>query len=248
MSSIAVSYSNHHVIDRAEKLAHKLQLPLVDPENTDYEFLLFQTHDKIHLKHFQFGSITIDFLNQQTEYRRLHSSKKLELLAKACGLNKYKSLNIIDATAGLGRDAFVLACLGANVVMLERSPILATLLNDALEHFKKDILLAEQIKLGLVIDDAKHYLQNLEQKVDVIYLDPMYPPRKKSATVKKEMRILQALLGKDEDIDALFAIARLKAAKRVVIKRPKLAEPIAQQEPDWVLRGQSTRFDVYFCS
>src|SRR5690606_5526316 len=100
---------------------------------------------------------------------------------------------ILDATAGWGRDSFILASLGFEVTMIERSPIVAVLLKDALKRAANN----EACKrMHLIQDDAVHYLQPLAEKnrPDVIYLDPMFPARKKSALVKKEMALLQTLL------------------------------------------------------
>jgi 16S rRNA (guanine1516-N2)-methyltransferase len=190
----------------------------------------------------KFNPIYVDFVEGKAFHRRVFSGK--ELIAKAVGFKKSASLTVIDATAGLGRDAFVLASLGCNVTLMERSEILAALLADGLRRAKENAsteMIADRMQL--ISGDAKELL--LHQSADVIYLDPMYPHQDKSALVKKEMRILREILGDDDDAEALFNIALKTAKKRVVVKRPKHADFINHKKPDIMFEGSSTRFDVY---
>lgn len=191
--------------------------------------------------------IHIDFLSGKNAYRRQHGGGKKQMLAKAVGIKPGFLPTIVDATAGLGGDSYVLASLGCTVVMLERSPIIAELLGDGLRRLKSDSL-GEQLHLELICAEAKDYLANLSlsERPDVIYLDPMYPHQKKSALAKKEMRILREVVGADEDAAALLEIALCYAKKRVVVKRARLAPMLGETKPDLVFTGQSSRFDVYF--
>ena len=182
----------------------------------------------------------VDFLTGKSQHRRLYRGK--ELIAKAVGVGKYDQLSIIDATAGLGRDAFVLASLGCNMTLIERSPMMQALLADGLQRAAIEI--PEVIaRISLLKGDALQLLA--EQRADVVYLDPMYPHRDKSALVKKEMRILQDVVGFDEDSSALLILAQAAAKKRVVVKRPRLAENFAECAPDFSYNGKNSRFDVY---
>ena len=88
-------------------------------------------------------------------------------------------------------------------------------------------------------------MNTLDEQIDVVYLDPMFPHRKKSALVKKEMRVFQQLLGSDDDADSLLAPARELAGKRVVVKRPAYAEPLADVPPAMAITSKKHRFDVY---
>ena len=191
----------------------------------------------------------IDFSSAKATYRRQHGGK--ELLLKALGKSK-DPYQIIDATAGLGKDAFVLACAKHYVILMERSSIVAALLADALQRAEQIPELAEIInRMCLVIGDAKELLT--KHSADIVYLDPMFPERKKTALVKKEMRILkdlldQDLLGDDPDTEqllALFTRARLSARKRVIVKRPLHAAYLADVKPDLCYKGKTSRFDVY---
>jgi 16S rRNA (guanine1516-N2)-methyltransferase len=187
----------------------------------------------------------IDFLTGKIGYRSKHLTN--ELLAKAVGVKKNQILSVIDATAGLGRDGFILACLGCEVTMLERSPVVAESLQDALTRALSDAELAQKLSLKLINSDAKDYFLSLTaaQFPDVIYLDPMHPVRTKSALVKKDMRLLREIVGEDLDADMLLLIALNCAKRRVVVKRPRLALPLAERKPDIVMLGKHSRFDIY---
>jgi 16S rRNA (guanine1516-N2)-methyltransferase len=152
---------------------------------------------------------------------------------------------VIDATAGLGQDAFILSSLGCTVHCLERSPVIAALLQDGIDRFVKAT--HAPLRLSLTAIDAMVYLEQLDQTQypDVIYLDPMFPCRQKSALVKKEMRLLRDMVGEDLDASDLLALSLQRAKKRVVVKRSKLAPMMTEKEPDLVLKGSSSRFDVY---
>lgn len=188
--------------------------------------------------------LEIDFLQGAIAYRVRQGKLRTELLAKAIGIKGDFKPSVIDATAGLGRDAFILACLGCHVVMLERSTEIAALLSTALQRLATTDL---KLNLSLINIDAKEYLSNLstDNQPDVVYLDPMYPERKKSALVKKEMRLLKEIVGEDEDAPTLLEIALRRARKRVVVKRPRLAVPLGGKEPDFAIKGKTQRFDVY---
>lgn len=191
------------------------------------------------------GDILVDFASGAASYRRQHGGGKAEAIAKACGLNKKRDLSILDATAGLGRDAFVLASLGARVTLVERNPAVAALLYDGLRRAKAT---AELDWLGermqLLYSSALAALQQ-HAPVDVVYLDPMFPPRDKTALVKKEMRAFHDVVGSDTDADALLAPALQLAQKRVVVKRPGYAEFLAGRAPTMAVTGKNNRFDVY---
>jgi 16S rRNA (guanine1516-N2)-methyltransferase len=152
----------------------------------------------------------------------------------------------VDATAGLGRDSFILASLGFKVRLIERSPIIHALLNDGLQRGLADPALAPIIKnMELIHADAILWLNETIEKPDIIYLDPMFPDRKKSALSKLDMRIFHDIAGDDVDADQLLSTALACAARRVVVKRPRLAEELAGIKPAFALTGSSSRFDTY---
>jgi 16S rRNA (guanine1516-N2)-methyltransferase len=190
----------------------------------------------------------IDFLSGKMGYRSQHASLRKELLARTIGFSPRVNPTIIDATAGLGRDSFILASLGFHVTMIERSPLLFALLQDALNRAHQDHRIAPiAARLKLIHADAKEWLPThaAQYQPQVIYLDPMFPERKKSAAVKKEMVILQDILGKDMDAEPLFEAAFSCATHRVVVKRPRLAATITALAPSFSMTGKSSRFDIY---
>lgn len=235
-SSIAIAGIDVDVSD----LAAQLSLPVVSPDSTQYDFILLKTSTQLSLirQLKPKATLTIDFSSSQLQYRRAKGGS--ELLTKAVGLNKNKNLNIIDATAGLGRDAFIMACHGGKITMLEKNPLVAILLEDALNK-----LMDERLKLKLIKSDSIEYLKGLIALPDVIYLDPMFPERQKSALVKKEMQFLQQILIEDQQPELLLAIALKKATKKVVVKRPNSAEFLGAIEPSYSLKSKANRFDIY---
>jgi 16S rRNA (guanine1516-N2)-methyltransferase len=197
------------------------------------------------------GAVKVDFASDALTFRRLHGGGKKEAIAKAIGLKGKDNLHVLDATAGLGRDAFVLACLDCKVDMVERSPVVAALLQDGLDRAKLNSDLANWLptQMQLWHGVATELLKNWQgTQPDIVYLDPMFPHRKKSAAVKKEMRLFQQLLGPDEDADLLLEPALSLAKKRVVVKRPAGAPWLGHKKPDIEMAGKANRFDVYITS
>lgn len=198
-------------------------------------------------------SVRADFCSSTVNYRRQKGGGKGQMIAKAIGLNSTTAPHVYDATAGLGSDSFVLASLGCSVTMTERVPEVNALLADGLRvahewgSEKDQSLLIILKRMTLVKSDAFKYMQTLKdaEKPEVVYLDPMFPQRTKSARVKKEMQVFHQLIGTDSDADLLLQIAQESAQKRVVVKRPRIAPFLAGQEPNYILEGKSNRFDVY---
>jgi len=189
--------------------------------------------------------LQIDFGSSANTYRRLHGGGNGQPVAKAVGIKKYGlPLTVIDATAGLGQDSFVLASLGCQVTLIERNSDIAELLEIAIKNARANEEIADIAKrMTLIQGNAVDLLSNLS--ADVIYLDPMFPERSKSALVKQDMRELKDLVGDDTDADLLLEPARKAAQKRVVVKRPKAAPMLANIDPHVSLNGKSGRFDIY---
>jgi 16S rRNA (guanine1516-N2)-methyltransferase len=224
---------------KAENLAKRLELPLNTVSLNKDADLYLVVGERLELReaNAQTGPVYMDF---ETLAKRPRQSK--DLIAKAVGVKGSYRPTVIDATAGLGQDAFTLASYGCRVLMLERSPVIASLLEDGLERAKG---LETVSRLSLQVGDAKVLLSTFE-KPDVIYLDPMYPDLGKSAAKRKEMRLFRDLVGDDTDIDELFEIAVKAASKRVVIKRPLKAPKLAK--PNTSFAGRTVRFDIYLNS
>jgi 16S rRNA (guanine1516-N2)-methyltransferase len=162
-----------------------------------------------------------------------------------------RALQVLDATAGLGVDSFVLADMGCQVLLCERSPLIAALLRSGMraaagadDPWLQSVLPRMRLHEG----DVRQLGQAEFAPVDVIYLDPMFPERRKSAAVKKEMALLQDLLEQavdPQDADALLVWAQQQDVARVVVKRPAKAPVLAAMRPSHVIQGKSIRYDVY---
>ena len=190
----------------------------------------------------------IDFLSGKMQYRARHASLRRENLARALGLKNKTPKKIIDATAGLARDSFILASLGFEITLLERSPIIFNLIQSAIDKAKKDPKTQLIMhRMHLIQADAILWLKKLktEDYPDMIYLDPMFPPKKKSALSKQEMRVFHEIVGADADADRLLKTALTCAKERVVVKRSRLAKPLADIHPNVAMVGGSSRFDIY---
>ena len=245
--TIAVTCLDKSCQQYGKKLATELKLAVVPPTAKDYPILLAVTASRLELRLTDPkapGPVYVDFLKGTLAHRRLFGGGRSQLIARAVGLKTYSNPTILDLTTGLGRDAFILANLGCNVTMLERNPIIAALLKEALaraqtaEWFKS-------LKLQLVETEARSYLLTFKTFYDVIYMDPMFPVGKKSALIKKEMRVLRHVVGNDEDAPKLLEVALKKVRYRVVVKRSRLAPKLTTINPTLSYEGKSSRFDVY---
>lgn len=188
--------------------------------------------------------VVVDFLSAESLYRQRQGASK-EAIVKAIGRKGHNDWHVLDATPGLGRDAFVLACAGCQVTMVERHPVVAWLLTDGLARLAlQQPALAARMQLvhGNSIEIMQHWSG---ESVNAVYLDPMFPHRKKSALVKKEMRTFQQLLEGDPDADALLAPARALASHRVVVKRPNAAPELNSMPASMSIASKKHRFDVY---
>ena len=196
--------------------------------------------------------LCVDFVAGRADHRRRFGGGRNQLIARACGLNRGALPSIVDATAGLGRDAFVLASLGAPVLMIERVAATAAILVDGLTRAQgcaddeiREIALRMQALHGDATRELGELVTQWDQPPQVVHLDPMYPHRDKSALVKKEMRVFRALAGDDADAPALLEAALEVATHRVVVKRPRKAEPIGGLAPSHVVEEKTSRYDVY---
>jgi 16S rRNA (guanine1516-N2)-methyltransferase len=192
-------------------------------------------------------ALYLDFVHGRQGYRLAHAMQSREELVRALG-HLPQDARILDASGGLGRDSLVLAARGFQVTVLERHPVLAALLADALRRAHSHEPLHSTLKrIEFVHADARAWLEGRESDFDAAVFDPMFPARAKDAAVKKEMRTLQQLLGPDADTDAPSTLDCLRrhVHRRVVVKRPLHAPTLGDHAPAYALRGRSTRFDAY---
>jgi 16S rRNA (guanine1516-N2)-methyltransferase len=187
-----------------------------------------------------------DFTGGAVGHRLRFGGGRGQALPKAAGFTKGHTPTVVDATAGLGRDAFLLASLGAHITLLERSKEVHALLQDGLARARAaGGKFAEIVdRMTLIQGDAREVLRRLAP--EVVLVDPMHPPRKNTALVKKEMRQLRELVGEDPDALELMQAALASATRRVVLKWPLRADPLPGLRPaSHQILGQSTRYDVF---
>ncbi len=199
------------------------------------------------------GPIRVDFVSGAASHRRRFGGGKGQMIAKAVGLKAGIYPRVLDLTAGLGQDAFVLASLRCRLTLVERSPLVQALLADGLARAEaygrqEDAeLLAIVERMTLHCADSIEYLDTLsdDSVAEVIYLDPMFPERSKAADVKKAMKAFHTLVGGDLDADQLLEKSLERARYRVVVKRPRKAPCLGGRTPSYQLPGKSSRFDIY---
>ncbi len=248
---VAVLYEGQGDITAFQQLAANLDIPLLlgsglKPRSELLFFLSWRDGclkllDKELLKK---GGLTVDIEPRPGEQRSWPAPKD-GVLAQALGR---KTRTVVDATTGWGQDSLHIFRMGYDVLCIERSPVMATLLADGFSRLaqqdwmQKLNLHPPQLLTGNAID----LLSGLDNPPDCIYLDPMFPPkRKKSALAKKSMAVLRDLLGDDQDKEQLFSAALQATSKRVVVKSPDYAEPLGNA-PDESFHGKLLRYDVYF--
>ena len=186
------------------------------------------------------------FIEGPILHRLKYGKGRGQNLAKAVGFKFNKNRTIIDATAGLGYDAFILASLGANVTLIERSEKIYDLLKTAISEAK---LYGGEIskivnRMNLLFGDSKDILPKIAP--EVILIDTMYKERKKSALVKNDMRLVREVVGSDSDHVELINVALNNASKRVVIKQPRYAETLDNIKGcSHQILGKTIRYDVY---
>ncbi len=182
----------------------------------------------------------VDFLSGRTAHRsRQHLGG--EMLIKACRIKDQAQTRVLDATCGFGRESFLLSQAHFKVTACEQHPVVAALLQDGLIRYQN---MHQHQPFKLLATDALSVMAR--QQHDVVYLDPMFPERQKSALVKKDMQLFHRLHGHiDDALPVLFQAAQKCAVKKVVVKRPTKAPCVLVQKPTYQLTGKSCRFDVY---
>lgn len=246
--AVAAAHPDHSA--EAEKLATRLDLPLARSDR-QYQLLLRCGKAGLDLvkpgdPHLA-GPVRVEFTTGQSAFRR--QQQKKELLVRAAGFKTTAVPTVLDGTGGLGRDGFILATAGCRVHIIEQHPIVAALLADGLQRAllhpdTSEIARRIQVTTGDTVA-ALQAMQQTGRRVDVVYLDPMFPARRKSARVKKELQILQMLTAESTSHEELMEAALATADNRVVVKRPRRGAPLTSRPPSHSLSGKTVRFDVY---
>ena len=168
-----------------------------------------------------------------------------ELLVRAARVRGVEAPTAVDCTAGLGEDSLLLAAAGFRVTLFERDRTIAALLADAMARAAAEPQLADAVgRMTLVGGDSISGLAELDFAPDVVYLDPMFPARTKSAAVKKKFQLLHHLEQPCEEEEALVSAALAACPRKVVIKRPAKGPQLAGVKPSYSIAGKAVRYDV----
>ena len=245
-----VAPTSEAALDQAERLAQRWSLPLASVDQPP-GLRLWVDARGTRLGDSRPGApgpISVDFLEPAFLRRLAVAGPAREGLVRAVGARRGARPAILDATAGLGQDAAILAAAGCEVTLVERSPVVAALLDDGLNRAGSDPRTAQaSARMRLRHEDSTRHLESLpdDQRPDVVVLDPMYAPRRGGARSGKSMQHLQRLLGHDPAPPGLLDAALASARQRVVVKRQRRAPALPGPAPDFTVPGTSTRFDVY---
>lgn len=189
--------------------------------------------------------LAVDFGNIAFRRRLREATPRREPLARALGLHRRRLDRVVDGTGGLGRDAMILAWLGVEVLVVERHPLLARMLEDGLTRARAEPdLAAAARRIRLRVGDTTDLLRQAAEPIPAIYLDPMYPAGPRRGGPAREAQILQRLVPPPDDEAELLAAA-LASGGRVVVKRPRKARPLNGRTPHHAIEGRAVRFDVY---
>ncbi len=220
---------------------------------TWFDFLQNQEFDYTTIKEIDFtgsaprifdsagNKFSIDFAEDQRNYNKKKATMKKELIGRAMGAGRL-GIRILDLSAGLGIDAVFLCQLGFEVTALERNPLVFLALDEAQKKQK------HPCKIHFIFGHAQKILQTIKDDYDVIYFDPMFPEKIKSALPRQEMVFFRKLVGSDDDAEQVLQEALKKNnVRRVVVKRP-LKAPLLLPRPQSQLTGKLVRFDIYGAS
>lgn len=219
----------------------------IEEKSADSVRWLEMQDEKLTLVH-PLGVLNLDFLADSRYQRRGHRGKS-ELIAKALGSQRGVK-SVYDGTLGLAEDAIFLTQLGFHVTGCERSPWIYLLLKDAERRARlEDSEFSLEVQFGSAQEVFKDMLTDFEKRPIVIFLDPMFPDKKKTALPRKEMQIFRDVVGEDEDASTTMEYALKATRDGVVVKRP-LKAPALQPTSGPVsvthsFEGKTVRYDLY---
>ena len=246
---VAILSGVGELISQNLALAEELGLPMAskfDAMDRHFDFYLHYDEKGLSLHSNlgqALGAVRVNFDNTALN-RRSKDSLSNQNLIKAVGLKQ--KLSVLDAMTGLGSDAFLLACAGCRVTMLERNEIVFSLLRDGFLRGSKGLPETRAAVAEMMLLKGDFLEQNDELgNFDVLYIDPMFPIKRNTARSKKPMYLLQQLLGEAQEETDLLSLALSKARDRVVVKRAKRSPNYNNRKPDINFKGTSSRYDVY---
>lgn len=231
-------------MSEAEETAGKLKIPVLTDlsEHDESEDHLELSADGLGL-YCDGMKITGDFakLKRRTDRKNICT----EMLLKAVRFkNSDGPYTVLDATAGLGDDSFIMAAAGNTVTMYEYDALIAAMLRDALKRAEADSDLSDTVsRMELREENSIEAMKTVRGQYDIIYLDPMFPSKKKSALAKRKFQLLHTVEPPCENGDEMLKAAIEAQPKKIIIKRPVKGEYLAGVAPSYSLSGNAIRYD-----
>ena len=226
----------------AEELAERLDIPVItDPHAPAAGLILCLDQDGMALR-LEDQLLRGDFSGMRKRLRTGNLQK--ELLVRAVRIRGQEKITVLDAAAGMGEDALIMAASGCRVILYEKDPVIAALLRNAIERASDDPSLAEIVKrMEFHEGDSIEAMREMKTKVDVVYLDPMFPEKKKNSLTKKKFQLLHYLESPCEEEESLLEAAIGAEPARIVIKRPLKGPWLAGRKPAFSFKGKAIRYD-----
>lgn len=225
--------------DAADMLSRQLGVPLADSMGEALTLVFDGTGLSLVGYGMCYQGDFARMLNRVTKGRLHH-----EMLVKIAR-TKTEHPVAVDAAAGMGEDSFLLAAAGYEVYLFEQDAVIAALLRDALYRAGEDDRLREIVgRMHLSEGNSIELMPRLGITPEIVYLDPMFPPRKKSGLIHKKLQLIQKLEQPCADERELFAAAAAMHPKKIIIKRPLNGAPLADRKPSYTVKGKAIRYDV----
>ena len=225
--------------EAAEQLSRQLGVPLADSMGEELTLVVDDAGLSLVGYGMRYQGDFARMLNRVTKGRLYH-----EMLVK---ITKTKAEHPVafDAAAGMGEDSFLLAAAGYEVYLFERDKVIAALLKDALRRAREDDRLCEIVgRMRLIEGNSIEQMPKLDIKPEIVYLDPMFPPRKKSGLIQKKLQLIQKLEQPCADEQELYDAAVSLHPKKIIIKRPLKGALLADKKPSYTVKGKAIRYDV----
>lgn len=226
--------------DLAGSMSRKLNVPVGDSVGDGLTLLFDSKGVSLEGYGLSYQGDFENMLHRVTEGRLQH-----EMLSRVAKTDE-KGLRAIDATAGMGEDGFLIAALGYDVTLYEQNPVIAVLLKDAIRRAKKHPVLKDiAMRMHVVEGDSVELMPKCVDRIDLIYLDPMFPKRQKSGLIGKKLQLIQKLEPPCSAETDLFAAAIGADPGRIIVKRPLKSPHLDGRTPNYMLKGKAIRYDCY---
>lgn len=225
----------------AQSLANRINVPITEKEGEHLTIMFDSKGVSLSGYGLCYQGDFENMLRRVSDGRLQH-----EMLVKAVKSTSDTKLTAIDATAGMGEDAFLIAAYGYDVTLHEQNPVIAVLLKDAIRRAKKHPELKEiASRMHLVEGDSVELLSKRVDEVDLIYLDPMFPQRQKTGLINKKLQLIQKLEPPCSTEQDLFMAAEGAHPSKIIVKRPLKSPHLAGKKPNYMLEGKAIRYDCY---